>query len=244
MAAALAAAAIAWAAHGLVDWDWDMPGVTLPAMAFLGVLAGRYRSPVRPMRGTGSRPLRSLGFVAATLVLICLALSAAFPAISDSLAGDALAGVPDRPSAADLRRAADTAGEASSLNPLSVEGPLAQAAIDLRRGNLVAARNRILEAARRQPDNVQAWRQLAGVELARRDARAAKRAIDRALALDPLDYGLLTLAGGIVNGLTPPNGSATATGTPLPARVPTTPSKAATTPAPRATTNDHEGGGH
>jgi hypothetical protein len=232
MAAALAAAAIAWAVHGLVDWDWDMPGVTLPAVAFLGVLAGRYGPPVRPMRGMRSRPLRALGFVAATFALACLALSAAFPAISDSLAGDALAGVPDRPTPADLRRAADTAGEASSLNPLSVEGPLAQAAIDLRRGNLVAARNRILEAAKRQPDNVQVWRQLAGVELARRDARAAKRAIDRALALDPLDYGLLALAGGIVNGLTPPNGSATATGTPLPAPAP----KQTTTPATTTTT--------
>jgi len=232
MAAALAAAAIAWAAHGLVDWDWDMPGVTLPAMAFAGVLAGRYGPAVRPMRGMRSGPLRALGFVAATLGLVCLALSAAFPAISDTLAGDALAGVPDRPTPADLHRAADTAGEASSLNPLSIEGPLAQAAIDLRRGNLVAARSRILEAARRQPDNVQAWRQLAGVELARRDARAAKRAIDRALALDPLDFGLLALAGGIVNGLTPPNGSATATGTPLPAPAPAP--KASTTPAPGA----------
>jgi hypothetical protein len=178
MAAPLAGAAIAWAAHGLVDWDWDMPGVTLPAMAFLGVLVGRYSPPVRPMGGLRSRPLRALGFMAATLGLVCLALSAAFPAISDTLAGDALVGVPDRPTPADLRRAADAAGDASSLNPLSVEGPLAQAAIDLRRGNLVAARNRILEAARREPDNVHAWRRLAGVELARRDARAAKRAID------------------------------------------------------------------
>jgi hypothetical protein len=73
----------------------------------------------------------------------------------------------------------------------------------------------------------------AGVELARRDARAAKRAIDRALALDPLDFGLLALAGGIVNGLTPRNGSATATGTPLPAPAPTTTAKAPDTDAPR-----------
>jgi O-Antigen ligase len=216
LAAAVAAAAIAWVVHGLVDWDWDIPGVTLPAMAFLGVLAGRYGPPLRPVRGLRSIPLRALGVVAATLVLACVALSAAFPALSDSRATDALAGIPDRPTAADLRQAADAAASASSLNPLSAEGPLAQSAIEVRRGNLVAAGNRMLEAARRDPGSVEVWRQLVGLELARQDAGAAKRALDRALALDPLDPGLLALANGIVAGLTPPNGSATATGTPLP----------------------------
>ena len=92
----------------------------------------------------------------------------------------------------------------------------------MRRGNLVAARNKILEAARRQPDSVQVWRQLIGIELARRDAPAAEQALERALALDPLDQGLLALAPGIVAGLTPPNGSATATGTPLLRKPPAT----------------------
>src|SRR5262249_12474931 len=54
IAAALAAAAIAWVVHGFVDWDWDIPGVTLPAMAFLGVLAARYGPPLRPMLGLQS----------------------------------------------------------------------------------------------------------------------------------------------------------------------------------------------
>ena len=161
----------------MVDWDWDIPGVTLPAMVFLGVLAGRYAPFQRPMRGLRNAPLRVLGVVAGSLVLFCVGLSAALPAISDSMAGDALAGVPDRPSGADLRRAANQARVASTLNPLSVEGPLAEAAIALRRHDLVGARKRLLEAAARQPENEQVWRQLAGVELARRDARAAQRAI-------------------------------------------------------------------
>ena len=228
IAAAVAAAVIAWVVHGFVDWDWDIPGVTLPAMAFLGVLAARYGPPLRPMRGLQSIPLRALGVLGAALVLACVGLSAAFPALADSEAGNALAGVPDRPTAADLRAAAAEAGSASSLNPLSVEGPLAESALAVRRGNLVAARNKILEAARRQPDSVQVWRQLIGIELARRDAPAAERALERALALDPLDQGLLALAPGIVAGLTPPNGSATATGTPL---LPKAPPTAASAPA-------------
>jgi hypothetical protein len=215
LAAAVAAATIAWAVHGLVDWDWDIPGVTLPAMALLGVLAGRYGPPLRPMRGLSSMPLRALALGGATIVLACVALSAAFPAVSDSLATDALANVPDRATPADLRAAAADASTASSLDPLSVEGPLAEAAIDLRRGRLVAARAKILAAAGRQPDSVQVWRQLAAIELARRDAQGGLRAVQRALALDPLDQGLVALASGIVAGVTPPNGSATATGTPL-----------------------------
>ena len=68
----------------------------------------------------------------------------------------------------------------------------------MRRGNLVAARNKILEAARREPDSVQVWRQLIGIELARRDAPAAAQALEHALALDPLDQGLLAPVAEIV----------------------------------------------
>jgi hypothetical protein len=38
---ALLAGAVAWVVHGLYDWDWDIPGVTLPALIFLGVLGAR-----------------------------------------------------------------------------------------------------------------------------------------------------------------------------------------------------------
>ena len=37
--AALAAGGAAFAFHLFVDWDWDIPGVMLPALVFLGVLA-------------------------------------------------------------------------------------------------------------------------------------------------------------------------------------------------------------
>src|SRR5436190_3340784 len=52
------------------------------------------------------------------------------------------------------------------------------------------------------------WIHLGPIDLNHTAGLSRLRApLDRALALDPLDYGLLTLAGGIVNGLTPPNGS-------------------------------------
>ncbi|MGH2841578.1 MAG: O-antigen ligase family protein, partial [Solirubrobacteraceae bacterium] len=38
IAVALFAGAVAWLVHSFVDWDWDIPGVTLPALLFIGVL--------------------------------------------------------------------------------------------------------------------------------------------------------------------------------------------------------------
>ncbi len=38
--AALLAAGLAWACHAGVDWDWEMPAVTLPAVVLAGVALG------------------------------------------------------------------------------------------------------------------------------------------------------------------------------------------------------------
>ncbi len=38
LAVALFAGAVAWVVHSFVDFDWDIPGVTIPALLFLGVL--------------------------------------------------------------------------------------------------------------------------------------------------------------------------------------------------------------
>ncbi len=38
LAVALFAGAVAYVVHGVVDFDWDIPGVTIPALVFMGVL--------------------------------------------------------------------------------------------------------------------------------------------------------------------------------------------------------------
>ncbi|MDX6668654.1 MAG: hypothetical protein QOK04_2034, partial [Solirubrobacteraceae bacterium] len=40
LTAALTAGAAAWLVHGLYEWDWDFPGVLIPGLVFLGVVAG------------------------------------------------------------------------------------------------------------------------------------------------------------------------------------------------------------
>ena len=46
--AALLAGTAAYLVHGLYDWDWNIPAVSLPALVFLGVVAGSPRGPSLP----------------------------------------------------------------------------------------------------------------------------------------------------------------------------------------------------
>jgi tetratricopeptide (TPR) repeat protein len=234
-AAALLAGAAAWLAHSVYDWDWDIPGVTLPALVFLGVLAGRPppAGPPLDVPPPGGR-LRGLALAGAVVAMAIAAVSAVLPAWSRAVADDALAAVGSHPSAAQLDRADRRARLSARLDPLSVDGLFARAAIAERRGRLDSARGFLAEATRRQPDSVLAWYKLAQIEIASGDVAGLARASDRALALDPLSPFARELAGRAGVALTPAGASATATGTPLPLRGRRTP-PASETPAGAAT---------
>lgn len=214
MAAALAAAAIAWLFHGLYDWDLDIPGASIPALVFLGVLAGRARpGGGLPRMGTAGRAV-ALGLV--TLAGCAVALSAILPAWADSKTKHALAAADAHHSPAALRGAARDAEFAARLDPTSPEPLLALAAIDQARGRPLAARAAILRAIRRTPSSSDAWADLVRLEGRLHDLPGATRAMARALALDPRNAGLRQFLTAFELERYLPNGSATATGTPLP----------------------------
>jgi hypothetical protein len=85
LAGAMLAGAAAYAIHALYDWDWDIPGVTLPALVLLGVLVGsssnRQSDPGRAPPGPGVRALL-LGALA--LCLCTFAVSATLPSLAAS----------------------------------------------------------------------------------------------------------------------------------------------------------------
>ncbi|MDP8966992.1 MAG: O-antigen ligase family protein, partial [Actinomycetota bacterium] len=113
---ALFAAAVAWLVHGLVDWDWDIPGVTVPALIFLGVLVAtpwQPRSAAPPLRSsTGGRALAlALACVCAGLVIV----SAGLPMLADQKASAAQA-VSTKAGASELREAAADADLAARLD--------------------------------------------------------------------------------------------------------------------------------
>jgi hypothetical protein len=154
IAAALLAGAVAYCVHAWYDWDSDIPGVTLPMLAFLGVLAGS-AARARPDRGGAREPVpaayahlptgavggrlgaaepgawagpRIVGIVALTLAMCAFALSAALP----SLAGGHASNAGVLAATGDLNRADQQAALATKLDPLSAEGLRQQATIALR----------------------------------------------------------------------------------------------------------------
>jgi hypothetical protein len=208
VAGALLAIAAAWLVHGLFDWDWDIPGVTLPALAALGALGAPAR--VAALGDPETRThYAALG--AATLLLAAFAASATLPALADSKASAALAN-PDR------EAGAAQAEVATRLDPLAVRPLFAAAAIAEGRGRLVDERHYLLRAVDRQPWSALAWLKLAQAALQLADRPGAAAAARRVLELDPASGAARSLATRAQALLTPPSGSATATGTPLTGR--------------------------
>jgi hypothetical protein len=215
LAIALLAGALAWVVHGLVDWDWDIPGVTLPPLIFLGVLAARpgararrdeFAFPDPEPRGIGARALA----LTAVALLLCGALaSVALPALSQS-----------RTDAAQIASNTDTAARdadvAARLDPVSVRPLIVASSIEIRRGRLVEARKRLLEAVGRQPENPEVWYRLALLSQQLADRDGFRTAIARFAQLDPVNPVTGALERQALAIDAPVSASATATGTPLP----------------------------
>ena len=216
-AAALLGAAVAYGIHAFYDWDWEMPGVTFPVLLFLGGLAG---SGIAKSPWAFPRPALSRGLAlgAATFVVCVYAISALLPSLSATRASAALTQAGGTSSRAQLLHAVGTAELAARLDPVSDDGLKAAASISVALGHPVQARSYLLQAVGRDPSDELAWEQLANLERGLRDARAARQAVARVLALDPRGAVGRRLALNLQELNTPPGDSATATSTPLPVR--------------------------
>lgn len=248
IAVALFAGAVAWLVHGFIDFDWDIPGVTIPALAFLGVLVaiprhdgskGAVPPAPTPTAGRSVAP-RAAALGVACVVLGLVIVSSILPAWANSKATAAVA-VSRTASDAELRDAAAEADTAARLDPTSVTSLLAAADLAQNRGRLLQARGYLLDAVDRQPYSLTAWRRLMRLALTTADRPGARAAAMRLLELDPIGTkGTLPLVGRLVLFNVPASGSPTATGTPLspafsaapPAATPTPQSAPASIPPP------------
>jgi hypothetical protein len=187
LAGAFVAAAAAWLVHGLVDWDLDIPGVTLPALLLLGVASAPPTA--RRVRLVSGWPPRGVPlYVAiATVATAAVVSSAILPAWSQSKAQSALALAANAKTPADLERAVQAADLAARLDPLASR-PLEYAAtISARRGLLIASRSFLLKAVHRQPDDVSSWAQLTNLAAELGDRIGFERAAGKVISLDPLN---------------------------------------------------------
>jgi O-Antigen ligase len=221
--AALLAGGVAYAVHSLYDWDWNIPGITFPALAFLGVLAGASRRreadggsvPARPGARLSAFGLgvRLVGIATVTLCLCLFALSVVLPSLAASKASTAVVEAASASPAA-IARAQSAARVAGRLDPLSDAGPRVEATIAVRQGNLRAAVADLLDAVKREPSDGQAWEELGFVYFALHEQQDGLLAFERQLALDPHAQGAAGVASDIGAArsllVTPPDDSRTA----------------------------------
>jgi hypothetical protein len=144
---------VVWLIHGSVDWFWEMPALSGPAVGFLGMAAAL--APVRPdvpiARGVRHIP-RPLAVAAAAAAFLCAVIVLAFPYLAVrevSVASDLRGRNPD----AALRELST----AAKLNPLSADPARLAGAIALQSGQFAVAEQRFRQAISREPGGWFAW---------------------------------------------------------------------------------------
>jgi hypothetical protein len=173
-ALALVVGVLAYLLHALVDYDWDFLALTAPLMLIVGVLLAA---------GPGVRRARSLVWsIAGIGVALAVVFSLAAPWLASRKVDDAFAALREsQPS-----RALDDAKAAKSLNPLSIDPLLAQAAAEEVRGDQEEALRAYQDAVRLQPENPRPWYELGQFELSSGLRDRGIQDLERSRELDPL----------------------------------------------------------
>ncbi len=184
---ALAAIAVCFGVQSTLDWTWYYLGVTLPALACAGWLAGRgpLAAPVGRRPGRAALLYR-MGALAAITAVVAGAVIAGWLMWEPLRSAQAASAAIDSPTYA---QALGDARTAANSNPLSV-APLFLLS-DLYAGlhEGAAARAQLVDATRLQPENPQTWWQLGTFDLHAGRPRPALAELRRVLTLDqaPLD---------------------------------------------------------
>lgn len=183
VAAAALMPAIVWLVHGSVDWFWEMPALSGPALGFLalaGGLAGHDASRRSSVAPQTHRSRAALGLCAGALATIAATLSLGLPYLATRQMSIAFNLAGSHP-----RAALDHLREAAELDPINSEATRTAGTVALQIGDLPLAADRFAETLRREPGD---WYAYLGAGLAasglgerataRRDYAAAAR-IDR-----------------------------------------------------------------
>jgi tetratricopeptide (TPR) repeat protein len=169
----LAVLALAYVAHGLVDYDWDFVSVSAPLFLVLGVLIAAGRPPLPKLE----EPFYAAG---AALLSVAVLVSLASPWFARRKVADAYAAI-ERGDAGD---AVGHARRARTFNPLSVDPLFGEAAGEELRRNDRAASDLYIRAVELQPQNPLTWYELGRFEYDVGLRDAAIRHMRRSLELD------------------------------------------------------------
>jgi O-antigen ligase len=179
---AAATSAVAWLAHASLDWLWEVPAVTVPAMMCLGLVVSASAPALEfPRARESSGAARAVAVIA----VAAAAVSYALPALAAREIERAV-----RRWDRDRAGALHALDRARSLNPLTDRADLAAGALALHSGDLGQARRAYRRAAGR---NGRSWYPQAALGVLdlmdgrRADAVARLRAAQR---LNPLEQAV------------------------------------------------------
>lgn len=161
----------AFLAHAVQDWDWELPAVTIAALA----------CGAAPLAGRAGRRLPRAGVAPA--VVLCALTFLAF------LGNQALAEASNASDRLDYRAAAAAARRARTLQPWSPEPWRLLGEVELADGSLAAARRYFRGGLDEDPDDWELWLDLGLAS----DGAVRRAAFTRATALNPLSPELREL---------------------------------------------------
>jgi hypothetical protein len=150
---------IVWLIHGSIDWFWEMPALSGPALGFLGLAGALSRDNAPAPAGAVAQSQRSavriprpIVIAGATIALLAGVVVVALPYLSVREVSLATNARQSDPSAAlrDLSRAA-------KLNPLSADPGRLGGAIALQNGEYVTAEHLFGQSISREPGGWYSW---------------------------------------------------------------------------------------
>jgi hypothetical protein len=183
-AAALTIGIGAYAAHALIDIDWEFVAVSAPAFFSVGVLAGL---------GTDRQERRPVVLAGAAVVALAALYSLVAPYASGRLVESTYDAIAD----GKVRQALSEGGSARWLNPLAIDPLLALGDAEAAQPNEPAALRRYRQAVSLQPENSSTWYALGSYEYFTGRYHDALRDLDRAYGLDP--WGPAGRRGGLLD---------------------------------------------
>jgi hypothetical protein len=187
IAAAALLPLVVWLIHGSIDWFWEMPALTGPALGFLAVAGalGARRADVAvadPPSSAGRQSrvaVRAAWIGGGAVVLVAAVVVLGFPYLS----------VREVSVASDLRqsepvRALDHLRLAADLNPLSADPGRLAGTVALSSGRYGVARERFQQAIARDPGGWYAWLGSGLAASALGDRAAARHDFEAAAAIN------------------------------------------------------------
>jgi hypothetical protein len=182
-AAACLAAFAYFIMHGSLDWLWEYPALTAPALALLGLAMTIGTAPVEQLPvAAPNRVLRAAIGVAGALLTLLIVASLVFPWLSERelQAGRAIAST-------DTEAALTKLDRASSLNPLAILPDEIAGVILGEAGRTDEAEAKFEEVLEREPNDPFAFLQLGVLASSQGERERAAPLLARARALNPQD---------------------------------------------------------